>query len=165
MPKLIIDRAQPADLERIAAILNDAIANTAAVWFDAPRTLPEVAAWLDERSKQGQPFLVARQGKDVVGFTTYGQFRPWPGYRHSVELSIFVDAAHRRRGIGRNLIEALVLAAKTAGMHAIVAGVEATNEASLQLHQQLGFVEVGRLPEVGRKFDRWLTLVFLQRLL
>ena len=165
MADLVIDRAQPADVAGITTILNEAITYTSAVWYDEPRTEADVSTWIEDRTRAGQPFLVARLDGQVVGFTSYGQFRPWPGYRHSVELSIFVDGGHRRQGIGRRLVEALLDEARRSKLHAIIAGVEAANEASLELHRQLGFVEVGRMPEVGRKFDRWLTLVLMQRML
>jgi phosphinothricin acetyltransferase len=163
MTSLEIDRALPADVDAIAAILNDAIENTTASWYDLPRTPEQVAAWIDDRTRSAHPFLVARRAGSVVGFSSYGPFRPWPGYRQTVELSIFVDRAHHRQGIGRKLVEALVDKARQAGVHVIVAGIEANNRASIELHRALGFVEVGRMPEVGRKFDRWLTLVFMQR--
>lgn len=165
MADLIIDRAQPSDVPAITLIHNEAITYTVASWFDEPRSEAEVARWIDDRVRAGHPFLVARLDGQTVGFTSYGQFRPYPGYRHTAELSIFVDAAYRRQGVGRRLIEALVEHARQAGMHSIVAGIEASNEPSLELHRRLGFVEVGRLPEVGRKFQRWLTLVFMQKML
>lgn len=165
MTSLAIDSAQPTDVDAIAAILNHAIENTTAIWYDQPRTTEQVAAWIDERLRAGLPFLVARRDGAVVGYTTYGQFRPWPAYRQSVELTIMVDRAHQRRGIGRRLLERLLDEAQRAGVHAIIAGIEAGNQPSIELHRRLGFVEVGRLPEVGRKFDRWLTLVLMQRVL
>jgi len=70
-----------------------------------------------------------------------------------------------RRGVGRALIEALLDRARADGVHAVIAGIDAENERSLRFHERLGFVEVARMPEVGRKFDRWLDLVLLQRLL
>ena len=165
MADLVIDRAQPADVAGITTIFNEAITYTAAVWYDEPRTEADMSTWIADRTRAGQPFLVARLDGQVVGFTTYGQFRPWPGYRHSVELSIFVDGGHRRRGIGRQLVTTLLNEARQAGVHVIIAGIEADNEASLELHRRLGFVEVGRMPEVGKKFNRWLTLVLMQRML
>jgi quercetin dioxygenase-like cupin family protein len=106
--------------------------------------------------------LVAREGGQVLGFGSFGDFRAWPGYRTTVEHTVHVAAAHRRKGIGRQLVEALIRDARALGMHVMIAGVDAANEGSLALHTRLGFVEVGRFPEIARKFDRWIDLVLLQ---
>ena len=109
--------------------------------------------------------LVAREGGEVLGFGSFGEFRAWPGYRTTVEHSVHVSAAHRRRGVGSLLVRALIEDARALGFHVMIAGIDATNEASLALHRRLGFVEVGRFPEIARKFDRWLELVLLQLVL
>ena len=165
MDKPEIVDAQPADVSGIAAILNDAIRHTTSVWYDEPKTVPELQDWFAAKQRDGLPVLVARAGDAVAGYATYGPFRPWPGYRATVEHSVYVAAGHRRAGLGRRLLQSLIERAGAAGLHAMIGGIEAGNDASLRLHATLGFFEVGRLPEVGRKFDRWLTLVFMQRLL
>lgn len=157
-----IDAAGDADLEGITAIYNDVIATSTAVFSDDPVTVEERRGWLAERQARGFPVLVAREGRSVLGFGSFGDFRPWPGYRTTVEHSVHVAAGQRRRGIGRQLVLALIDEARDLGMHVLMAGVVSTNEPSLELHRQLGFVEVGRLPEIARKFDEWLELVLLQ---
>jgi phosphinothricin acetyltransferase len=106
--------------------------------------------------------IVARAEGEVAGFASYGAFRPWPGYRLTVEHSVYVAAPLRRRGAGRRLVVELLDRARADGMHVVVAGIDAANDASLRLHEGLGFEQVGRLPQVARKFDRWLDLVLLQ---
>lgn len=165
MTEIPIVDATAADVPGIAAILNDSIRHTTAVWYDTPKTMPEMQDWFAAKSHDGWPLLVARADGQVAGYATYGPFRPWPGYRATAEHSVYVGAGHRRAGIGRRLLQALVERAGRGGLHAMIGGIEAGNDASLRLHAALGFYEVGRLPEVGRKFDRWLTLVFMQRLL
>lgn len=162
---IAIRAAAPADLPGILAIYNDAVATTTAVYTDRPRTAEAQAAWLEERRAQGLPVLVAAEGGAIAGFATYGPFRPWPGYRHTVEHSVYVAPGRHGRGVGSRLLAALVEAARAAGLHVMVAGVDAANEASLRLHERHGFERAGHLREVGRKFDRWLDLVLLQRLL
>ena len=157
-----IDAAGDADLEGITAIYNDVIATSTAVFSDDPVTVEDRRDWLAERQARGFPVLVAREGQRVLGFGSFGDFRPWPGYRTTVEHSVHVAAGQRRRGIGRQLVQALIGEARMRGMHVLMAGVVSTNEPSLALHRQLGFVEVGRLPEIARKFDEWLELVLLQ---
>ena len=102
---------------------------------------------------------------EVVGFAAYGPFRAWPGYKYSVEHSVYVAEGSRRRGVGRALVSGIVAEARTRGVHTIIGGVVSDNAASLRLHDALGFVAVGRIREVGFKFNRWLDLVFLQLVL
>ena len=162
---MAIRPAVPNDMPAITAILNDAILNTTAVWYDAPKTPDEIAAWHAARVGDGYPVLVFNAGRGVEGYATYGPFRAFPGYRLTAELSLYVEAGARGRGVGRALLAGLVETARDAGLRALIGGIEAENGASLALHRALGFEEVGRLPAVGQKFGRWLTLVFVQKTL
>ena len=111
--------------------------------------------------------LVADDG-ELLGFASYAGFRDsmkWPGYRFSVEHTIHVREATWGRGVGRALMEALMARARAAGLHVMVGALDGANEASLRFHERLGFVEVARMPEVGWKFDHWLDLVLVQRIL
>ena len=157
--------AREDDLPRILDITNDAILKTTAVWSREPTTLDARRQWLTDRTGRGCPVLVAEAGGGVVGFASYGDFRPWDGYRHTVEHSIYVDAAARGRGIGSALLSALIARAELAGKHVMVAGIDGENAVSIRLHQRHGFEKTGHLHEVGRKFGRWLDLVFMQRTL
>jgi L-amino acid N-acyltransferase len=161
----LISDATEDDLPGILAIFNDVIANTTAVYREHPVTLDERRTWMASRLAEGYPVLVARDANSVVGFASFGEFRQWPCYRHTVEHTVHVRADARGGGIGRSLVEALLPRAQRLGKHVVVAGIDGDNAVSLRLHQRLGFEEVGRFREVGRKFDRWLDLVFLQRLL
>lgn len=158
-----ISDAQESDLPGILAIYNDVIATSTAVFSDDPVTLDERRAWWRARIAQGYPVLVAREADGVAGFATFGDFRAWPGYRFTVEHSVHVRADRRGKGIGTALIQALLQRAAALGKHVMVAGIDAANTGSIRLHERLGFEHVGRLKEVGWKFDRWLDLVFLQR--
>jgi len=162
----VIRDARREDLPFMTGILNQLIAATTVVWSLSPTTLEARTTWLEERRARGFPVLVAEEaGGSLLGFASFGDFRPWEGYAGTVEHSVYVDAPARRRGVGRALLASLIDRAETRGLHAMVGGIEASNGASLALHAALGFREVGRLPEVGRKFDRWLDLVFVERLL
>ncbi len=160
MSDIVIRDAEPEDLPRIREILNEAIANTAAVWSMAPVSLESRLDWLNERRSAGYPIIVACLGVEVVGFGSYGGFRPWEAYKLTVEHSVYVDKSARRLGVGGLILRELVARARAAGMHVMVGGVEAMNTASLELHRRHGFQMAGTLPQVGRKFDRWLDLVF-----
>ncbi len=160
---MLVRDATSDDLVAIADIFNHAVRHTTAVFSTVETDAPGRAAWMAERRAAGFPVLVAVTGGSVVGFGSYGSFRSFPGYRHTVEHSVYVAPEAQRRGIGRALMEALIARAADAGLHVMVGGIDADNAASLALHRALGFAETGRMPEVGAKFGRWLTLVFMQR--
>jgi L-amino acid N-acyltransferase YncA len=159
---MLIDDATEADVPEIAAIYNDVIATSTAVFSELPVTDADRLAWLRSRQERGQPVIVAREAGAVVGFASYGDFRSWPGYRSTVEHSVHVAAGCRRQGIGRSLVQEILGCASRAGVHVVVAAIDAENQASLRLHEELGFDPVGHMPEVARKFDRWVDLVLLQ---
>jgi L-amino acid N-acyltransferase YncA len=160
---LIVRDATLEDAADILAIYNFAALNTTAVWTEGAVDLDSRREWIRARQQAGYPVLVAMKGRDVVGFASFGDFRPWPGYRHTVENSVYVGERYHRLGIGRSLMVALIERATALNKHAVIAGIEAANTASLRLHASLGFAEVGRMPEVGCKFGRWLDLVLMQK--
>lgn len=164
-PSLSIRPAGEADLPAILAIYNDAVANTTAIWNETPSDLEGRRNWWRERAGAGFPVLVGETGGEVAGYATYGPFRPHEGYRHTVENSVYVREESRGKGVAAALMAALIDQARVDGFHVMVAGVEAGNLASIRLHERLGFREVARMPEVGRKFGRWLDLVLMQKML
>jgi L-amino acid N-acyltransferase YncA len=163
--KIEIRPAETNDLDVMLAIYNDAIINTTAVYDYQPRTSDAQRQWFENKKAQRLPVYVAHDGNTVIGFGSFGPFRPWPAYQYTVENSLYVDPSHRRKGAGRALLEGLLQAAQAAGYHAMVAGIDATNEASLALHRKAGFRPVAHFREVGWKFERWLDLVFMERML
>ena len=155
--------AAEADLPAILAITNDAIRNGTALWTLTPATLASRREWMAERISGGFPVLVAERASAVVGFGSYGRFRPHEGYARTVEHSLYVDATARRTGVGQALLQALLRAATLGGVHVMVGGIEAQNAASIALHERAGFSRSALLLQVGRKFDRWLDLLFMQK--
>lgn len=160
-----IRAASEADLPAIRDIYNDAVSNTTAIWNDTQADLADRRLWYRARRTRNFPVLVATQHDKVVAYASYGDFRAFTGYRFTVEHSIYVHADHRGQGVAKTLLPTLIEHARIAGLHAMVAGIEAQNAASIALHANFGFIEVGRLPEVGYKFGRYLDLVFMQLLL
>lgn len=160
---VVVRPARDSDLPAILAIYNDAVRRTTAIWNDAIVDLDNRRAWRDARAALGYPVLVGEEDGAVVAYGSFGDFRAFDGYRFTVEHSVYVAEASRRRGIASALVMALVERAAALGKHVMVAGIAADNEASIALHRRLGFVETGRMPEVGRKFGRWLDLVLMQR--
>lgn len=157
--------ATETDLEAILEIYNDAIMNTTAVYDYEPHTLEMRKQWFRIKEAQGYPVFVAEDNGRVVGFSSIGPWRAWAAYKYSVENSIYVAADQRGKGIGKILLEPLIEAAKELDLHAIIAGIDATNEVSISLHRRFGFTETGTFKEVGFKFGRWLDLTFMQLLL
>lgn len=157
--------AGESDLPGLLAIYNDVIATSTAIYSYLPVTLEDRTEWWRARVALGYPVLVAADGAGVLGFSTFGDFRTWPGYRFTVEHSVHVRSDCRSRGIGKQLVAALFPRATALGKHVMIAGVDAANDASIRFHERLGFEKTGHLREVGHKFDRWLDLVFLQRLI
>ncbi|MCX5496466.1 GNAT family N-acetyltransferase [Kaistia dalseonensis] len=155
--------ATEADLTAILAIYNDAVSNTTAIWNDDVVDLENRIAWFRTRTGQGFPVFVAVEDQTVLGYASYGDFRPFQGYRLTVENSIYVDGRARGKGAGSALLAALIEHATAAGKHMMVAGITADNDVSLRLHARQGFIETARMPELGYKFGRFLDLVFLQR--
>jgi L-amino acid N-acyltransferase len=162
---IVIRDARELDLAAMLAIYNDAVLTTTAVYDYQPRSTEQQAAWFKAKQEHSLPVLVAEDGGAVVGFASYGPFRPWPAYLHSVENSLYVAPEKRGRGIGTALLPALIQRAAERGLHTMIAGIDATNEPSLRLHAKFGFERVAQFREVGWKFERWLDLAFLQLML
>src|SRR5689334_14068705 len=126
--------ATVADASGILRIYNDAVANTTAIWNEQLSSLQLRVAWLDERRQSGYPVLVAVEEGNILGYASFGAFRPWDGYRHTVEHSVYVDRSSQKRGIGHALMDELIARARAMSKHVMIAGIEATNEPSLKLH-------------------------------
>jgi L-amino acid N-acyltransferase len=162
---LEIRNAQDRDVNGMLMIYNDVLATSTSIFSDIKRTADDQSKWFEDRRTQGWPVLVACRGSEVLGYASYGPFRTWPGYRHTVENSIYLAPSARGQGFGTQLLSALLQRAEAQQLHAVIAGIDGENVGSMRLHEKLGFLKVAQLKEVGRKFDRWLDLVFYQRLL
>lgn len=160
---LLVRPATLEDLLQILDITNDVIATSTAIYFDDPLTLENRRQWFEDRAKLGYPVIVAEEGGAVLGFSSFGDFRPWPGYRFTVEHSLLVRDGNRGKRIGEQLVQALWPIAARLGKHMIIAGVDAENEGSIRFHERLGFTKTAHLKEVGFKFGRRLDLVLLQK--
>jgi phosphinothricin acetyltransferase len=144
---------------------NNAVEHTTAIWNDVLVDLENRRQWWRGRMDAGFPVLAAADVDQVLGYASYGPFRAFDGYRQTVEHSVYIAENARRRGAATALLSAIEAHARRAGMHVLLGGIAADNEASLRLHAKLGFVETGRMPQVGQKFGRWLDLVFMQKIL
>lgn len=162
---LTIRDTTEADLPAILTIHNEAVLHGTALWTTTPSDLEGRRAVVAERRAKAYPFLTADLDGTVAGYGSFGDFRPHDGFFRTVEHSLYVDPAFQRRGIATRLLLALIEAGRAASKHVMIGGIAADNEGSIALHARHGFIETGRLPEVGYKFGRPLDLVFMQRTL
>lgn len=147
----------------ILAIFNEAIANSTALWDYEPRTLESMEAWFEAKEQSRYPVIgVVDDAGTLMGFGTYGRFRERAAYKYSVEHSIYVAVPFRHRGVGRILLREVIAAARAQEYHLLVGGIDATNHASIRLHEEFGFTHAGTIREAGFKFGRWLDLAFYQ---
>ena len=121
--------------------------------------------WFEEKKAAGHPIFVAEGDNKVAGFISYGHFRAWPAYKYTMEHSVHVHKDFRRQGVATMLVNKLIESAKQNDVHSLIGVIDASNAASVQLHEQFNFKEVGHFKEVGYKFNQWLDLKFFQLLL
>lgn len=157
--------ATVADGPAILDIFNYAVLETMAVWTETPVSLENRLAMMRDRAAQGYPFLVAELDGAIAGYASFGDFRHFDGYAATVEHSIYVAPQFHRRGVARALMPPLIEAARRCGKHVMVGAITADNEASVRLHTAFGFEKAGVMPQVGRKFGRWIDLLWMQKIL
>jgi L-amino acid N-acyltransferase YncA len=154
-----------ADLSAVQAIYAHHVATGTASFELEPPDLDEIRRRWSALVSGGYPHLVAADGAKVLGYAYAGAYRPRPAYRHSVEDSVYVDAAAHGRGIGRALLARLIEESERRGFRQMVAVIGDNVPASIALHASLGFVHAGRLTAVGFKFGRWCDSTLMQRAL
>ena len=163
MDSFTIRAGEANDAPAIASLINHEIRTGLAIWRYAERPVEDVQAMIERRVHAGHGVYVAEIAGEIVGWASYGDFRAGEGYALSMEHSVHIAPTHQRKGIARALMSRMLDHADAAGVHAMVGGIDSTNTGSIAMHAQLGFIEVGRMPEIGWKFDQWLTLVLMQR--
>lgn len=160
---MTIRAARPQDAAAICEIWNPVIRSTLITFNAVEKTEADITALIAEK---GDGFLVWVDAKDAPqGFVFYGQFRGGVGYRHTVEHTIILGDAARGSGAGRALMTAIGAHAKAAGMHSMWGGISAANPGAVTFHERVGFTQIARLPQVGRKFDQWIDLILMQKML
>jgi len=156
--------ARVADAAAIRAIYNAEVVGSTVTFDIEPRTLAQQRRWV-EQHQGAHPAVVAVEDGTVAGFGSLSVFRDRAAYAGTVEDSVYVDERWRGRGVGRILLEELLSLARKQGFHSVVARIADDNAASIALHRRCGFELVGVEREVGRKFNRWIDVAVMQRLL
>lgn len=162
---MIIRPAIEADLPAVLAIYNHAVLHTVATADYEPQTLAQREAWFSEHEQGGYPVFVAEDEGVVVGWIALNKHHPRYGYRFSAEDSVYIAPEAQGRGVGKLLLTRLIEAARSMEVHALLAGMDSNNEASLRLHRSFGFVQVAHYKETIYKFDRWLDVIYLELIL
>lgn len=157
--------ANATDAAAIAAFWNPLIRDTVVTFNRVEKSETDIQDMIKKRLSTGCAFHVADDRGQVLGFATYSQFRGGIGYVRSMEHTIILSPAAQGLGAGRALMLAIEDHAQNAGVHSMIAGVSGENTAGIAFHAALGYREVAVVPEVGRKFDRWMDLHLMQKLL
>jgi len=159
----LIDCTEADHAAAILDILNEAILHSTALYDYAPRSPQAMASWFATKRANGFPVIGAVDGAGrLLGFASWGSFRAFPAYKYTAEHSVYVHASQRGRGLGRLLLNELIRRARLAQLHVLIGCIDASNSASIQLHERLGFVHCGSFSQVGFKFGRWLDAAFYQ---
>jgi phosphinothricin acetyltransferase len=156
--------ATEADAGPLVEMLNHFIVHTTHTFITEPHTLDDRVAWLAERSLL-HPAIVVEIDGAIAAWGALSPHNPRGGYRHTADVSVYVHPDFHRRGIGRSIVTELIRRARSAGHHALIAGCCTESVGSIALHESLGFERVAEFREVGRKFERWLDVVYLELLL
>ena len=162
---MIIRAADAKDAADIASIWNPQIRDTVNTFTTVEKTRAEMAHDISARQAGGDAFLVAVERVEVIGFATYFSFRQGPGYTHTKEHSIWLAPHASGHGTGRALMAELENHAIDAGVHSLIAAISAENTGAVAFHEKIGFRPVAVIPQAGRKFDRWIDLALMQKLL
>ena len=156
--------ARAEDLDAINAIYNHYVVHSTCTYQETPESIEGRREWF-RRHDVTHPVIVAEIDGQVAGWASLSVYHARSAYRFTVEDSVYVADALRGRGIGSALLRDLIVRARALGHRAIIAGIDATQAASIALHARCGFVEVGRFNQVGCKFDRWLDVIYMELLL
>jgi L-amino acid N-acyltransferase YncA len=162
---VIIRNATVDDIPQILEIVNHAILHTTSNYLYDVQTLENQLQWFEDKKSKQFPIIVADCNGTAIGFGTYGTFREKIGYQFTVEHSVYVAPEFIGKGIGKQLLLALIVLAKDEGYHTMIGGIDAANTGSIAFHRKFGFVETGIIKEVGFKFGKWLDLQFMQLIL
>ena len=150
----------------ILAIFNDAILHSTALYDYQARTMENMVIWFKNKETGNYPVIGIENAQgELMGFASYGSFRAYPANKYTLEHSVYVAKAHRGKGIANFLLLHLVAFAKEQNYHTLIGSIDASNQASIALHEKLGFVHAGTIRHAGFKFGDWLDLAFYQLLL
>lgn len=156
--------SRKSDLPALLEIYNEVVKNSHSTFDLNPQTMVQRRRWFSEHGGR-YPLVVAETRGQVIGYASLSKFRDKPAYSKTGESSVYVHRSFQGKGVGTLLMKEIVVRAKRFGYHTVIAGIALPNEASLRLHERMGFAYVGSFKEVGFKFGRWRDVTFYQLLL
>lgn len=163
-PDIVVRDADTADMAAVVAIYAPYVETSISTFEQVTPDESEMSRRFEDLQAKGLPFLIAERSGQVVGYAYVGLYRARWGYRYTVEDSVYVAKSCKGLGIGRLLLSTLIDRAAAQGFRQMIAVIgDSENVASIALHSQLGFKAIGSLPATGRKFDRWIDTVLMQR--
>jgi len=165
MTEVTVRSASAADADALARIYNYYVENTVVTFEEEPVSPVAMAARVAEVQGLSLPWLVAEVETKVIGYAYAGKWKVRSAYRYSVETTIYLELGYEGRGVGKTLYAALLPHLRARGIHAVIGGVALPNEASVALHEKLGFDHVATFREVGFKHGRWVDVAYWQRVL
>lgn len=152
------------DAHALCAIFNYYVDHSVATFETRPFTVEKMRDRIEEITTK-YPYFVACEDEKILGYTYLNEFRHYSAYDVTAELAIFIHVDACKKGVGSQLLATLVEAAKKQGFHSVIAAITSSNIASLTLHTKAGFVEVGKIPEVGFKHNAYQAVTFMQKIL
>jgi len=158
---MLIRKATLNDVPAITAIYNDAILNTVATFDTELKSIENRMEWMHQHSDK-YPVVVAEENGMVIGFASMTRWSDRAAYDDTAEISIYIHPAHRDKGIGKQLIKAIIEAGRIGGLHCVLSRITQGNDKSIYLHEQNGFRTVGVMKEVGKKFGQILDVTMMQ---
>jgi phosphinothricin acetyltransferase len=161
---MIIRKATLGDLEGITEIYNEAIKKTVATFDTETKKIKEQKEWFESHG-QRYPIIVAEEDNRIIGWSALSKYSTRCAYSGTVELSLYVKEEYQRKGIGKSLMKRIIEEGKKSSLHIILARITDGNKTSIHLHEILGFEHVGILKEVGYKFDKYLDVYLMQKIL
>ena len=160
---LRIREARLADLRGITDIYNDAIRTTTATFDVAPKTMDEQRTWFEGHSSN-YPILVAEDAGSIVGWASLSPWSDRCAYSDTAEISVYVAQGSRGKGIGKQLVKAILRSGKNAGLHTVIARVAEGNAVSVRMFEDAGFEHIGVMREVGKKFSKLIDVYLMQKI-
>jgi len=164
MTDLRLRLATVDDLEAMNSIYNHYVLNSVTTYQEDPESIESRRRWFARHGGK-HPVTVAMHERAVIGWSSLSPFHTRSAYRHTVKNAVYVHPDHHRRGVGVALLTDLIERARAAGHHAIIAEIDSQQIASIGLHKKMGFVEAAHLREVGRKFECWLDVYYMQKII
>ena len=153
---MIIRKAEIRDIQELLDIYNYEVIHGVSTFDLAPKTLEERTVWFHKYNKGNHPLYVAEVEGKVAGYVSLSSYREKEAYKHTVELSIYIGADYRNRGIATDLMAFIIdVARKNEEIHTIVSVITSGNAASQKLHKKFGFEFCGTIKEVGLKFGEY----------